>query len=158
MLCISLYIPWTMFSIIPRIIPRTRIMNINPGPSGPQFCSFLPGVSVGGGGGGPCMVHGFLLSLLVLCTNNHEVSALCFVLSFWNRQPVERLYCKRPIQCLASFEILTPPSPHRPASVYPPAFGAGGGHTHWVERGWGVNSSEEARHCSVHCVLAQPKG
>ncbi len=33
--------------------------------------------------------------------------------------------------------------------MYPPAFGAGGGHTRWVERGWGVNSSEDARHCSV---------
>jgi hypothetical protein len=31
------------------------------------------------------------------------------------------------------------------------AFGAGGGHTRWVERGcrWGVNSSEDAKHCSV---------
>jgi len=64
---------------------------------------------------------------------------------------VERLYCKKPIQCLASSEILTPhgPTPHRQASVYLPAFGAGGGHTRWVERGWGVNSSEDARHCSV---------
>jgi hypothetical protein len=50
---------------------------------------------------------------------------------------VERLYCKRPIQCLASSKILTPP-PHRPASVY--AFGAGGGHTRWVERGRGGGS------------------
>jgi hypothetical protein len=38
--------------------------------------------------------------------------------------------------------------PHRPASVQP-AFGAVGGHTRRVERGWGVNSSEDARHCSV---------
>jgi hypothetical protein len=30
---------------------------------------------------------------------------------------VEGLYCKRAIQCLASSEILTPPPPHRPASV-----------------------------------------
>ncbi len=58
---------------------------------------------------------------------------------------VEGLYCKRPIQCLASSEILTL---HRPAPP-PPAFGAGGGHTRWVERGWGVNSSEDAKHCSV---------
>jgi hypothetical protein len=57
---------------------------------------------------------------------------------------------ERPIQCLASSEILTPPPPPlRPASVYPSAFGAGGGHTRWVERGWEVNSSEDARHCSV---------
>jgi hypothetical protein len=43
--------------------------------------------------------------------------------------------------------------------IYPPpsltarrvcAFGAEGGHTRWVERGWGVNSSGDARHC---CVL-----
>ncbi len=34
---------------------------------------------------------------------------------------VEGLYCKRPIKCLASSKILT----HRPASVDPPAFGAG---------------------------------
>jgi len=40
-------------------------------------------------------------------------------------QYVEGLYCKRPIQCLASSEILTPPPPHRSASVYPP-----GGRTH----------------------------
>ncbi len=65
-------------------------------------------------------------------------------------QPVEGLYCKRPIQCLASSEILTPPPSPPTASVYlPPAFGAGGGRTRWVERGWGVSSSEDARHCSV---------
>jgi hypothetical protein len=58
------------------------------------------------------------------------------------------VYCKRPIQYLVSSEILTPHPPNRPASVYPSAFGAGG-HICWVERGWGVNSSEDARHCSV---------
>jgi hypothetical protein len=31
----------------------------------------------------------------------------------------------------------------------PPAFGAEGGHTPWVDRRWGVNSLEDARHCSV---------
>ena len=63
---------------------------------------------------------------------------------------VEGLYCKRPIQCLASSEILTPhPSTPGVHCTPPPAFGAGGGHTRWVERGWGVNSSEDARHCSV---------
>ncbi len=37
------------------------------------------------------------------------------------------------------FQNIDPPPPHRPASVYPPAFGAGVGvgHTRWVERGWG---------------------
>ncbi len=45
---------------------------------------------------------------------------------------------------------IDPPPPNHPASVYPPPrLGAGGGHTRWVERGWGVNSSEDARHCSV---------
>jgi hypothetical protein len=47
------------------------------------------------------------------------------------------------------FRNIGPPSPHRSASVYPLAFGARGGHTRWVERGWGVNISEDARHCSV---------
>jgi hypothetical protein len=47
------------------------------------------------------------------------------------------------------FKILTPPTRHCPASVYPPAFGAGGGHTRWVERGWGLNILKDARHCSV---------
>jgi hypothetical protein len=61
---------------------------------------------------------------------------------------VERLYCKRPIQCLASSKILTPPHrPHRPASVY---FGAGG-RTHSLggECMGGVNILEDTRHCSV---------
>ena len=31
------------------------------------------------------------------------------------------------------------PPPHHLASVYPPAFGAGGGHTRWLEWGVGVN-------------------
>ncbi len=47
------------------------------------------------------------------------------------------------------FRNIDHPPPHRPVSVYPPAFGAVGGHTRWVERGWGVNNSEDARHCSV---------
>jgi hypothetical protein len=47
------------------------------------------------------------------------------------------------------FRNIDPPPPHRTASVYPPAFGAGGGHTRWVEGGGGVNSLEDARHCSV---------
>jgi hypothetical protein len=33
------------------------------------------------------------------------------------------------------FQNIDPPPPHRPASSYPPAFGAGEGHTRWVERG-----------------------
>jgi hypothetical protein len=41
------------------------------------------------------------------------------------------------------------PTPSPPGECVPPAFGAGGGHTRWVERGWGVNILEDARHCSV---------
>jgi hypothetical protein len=44
---------------------------------------------------------------------------------------------------------IDPPTPNRPASVYPPAFGAGGGHIRWGREGWGVNSSEDARQWSV---------
>jgi hypothetical protein len=48
------------------------------------------------------------------------------------------------------FQNIDPPPPHRSASVYPPAaFGAGGGHTRWVERGWGFNILEDAKNCSV---------
>jgi hypothetical protein len=67
------------------------------------------------------------------------------------RLHVKGLYCKRPIQCLASSKILTPPppTPSLPGECVPPAFGAGGGHTRWVDRRWGVKSSEDARHCSV---------
>jgi hypothetical protein len=50
------------------------------------------------------------------------------------------------------FRNIDPP-PHltgrRVCTPPPPAFGAGGGHTRWVERGWGVNSPEDARLCSV---------
>jgi hypothetical protein len=43
-----------------------------------------------------------------------------------------------------------PPNPSPPGEcVRTPAFGAGVGHTRWVERGWGVNILEDARHCSV---------
>jgi hypothetical protein len=48
------------------------------------------------------------------------------------------------------FQNIDPLPPHRPASVYPPTFGAGGGHTRWRGEGvGGVNSSEDARHWSV---------
>jgi hypothetical protein len=71
----------------------------------------------------------------------------------WKRKlvSVERLYCKRPIQCLASSKILTPiPSP--PGECVPPPpprLWCEGGHTRWVETGWGVNILEDARHSSV---------
>jgi hypothetical protein len=55
------------------------------------------------------------------------------------------------MQCLAFSKILTSQPPHRQESVYPPAFGAGGGHTRCVERGVGGSKciSEDARHSSV---------
>ncbi len=61
---------------------------------------------------------------------------------------VERLYCKRPIQCLASSKILTP-TPHRPASMYPPPLVHGEDTLSGWSGGWGVNNLEDARHCSV---------
>jgi hypothetical protein len=36
------------------------------------------------------------------------------------------------------FQNIDPPPHHRPASAYPPAFGAGGGHTRWVEGGGSI--------------------
>jgi hypothetical protein len=57
------------------------------------------------------------------------------------------------------FQNIDPPPPHRPEGVQPPpppaASGAGGGHIRWVERGWGVNSLEDARHCSVRYSKVQ---
>jgi hypothetical protein len=54
--------------------------------------------------------------------------------------------------------VFIDPSP--PGECVPPAVGAGGGHTRWVERGWGVNSSEDVRHCSVLyiCKYLVPRG
>ncbi len=40
------------------------------------------------------------------------------------------------------FRNIEPPNPSPPGEC-----GAGGGHTRWVEREWGVNSSKDARHC-----------
>ncbi len=61
-------------------------------------------------------------------------------------QTVERLYCKRPILCLASSKILTP---HRPASVYLPPLVRGRTHSLGGEGGGGVNILEDARYSSV---------
>jgi hypothetical protein len=70
------------------------------------------------------------------------------------RGRVEGLYCKRPIQCLASSKILTSrPLTARRVCTTPLspafAFGARVGHTRWVKRGWGVNILEDVRYCSV---------
>jgi hypothetical protein len=47
------------------------------------------------------------------------------------------------------FQILTPHPPPPTARRVCPAFGAGGGHTRWLEGGWGVNILEDVRHSSV---------
>jgi hypothetical protein len=47
------------------------------------------------------------------------------------------------------FQNIDPPPPHRPASVYPPPLVWGGGHTRWVERGWGGQYFGTPRHCSA---------
>ncbi len=47
------------------------------------------------------------------------------------------------------FQNIDPPPPSLPGKCVPPAIGAGGGHTRWAERGWEVNSLEDARHCSA---------
>jgi hypothetical protein len=46
------------------------------------------------------------------------------------------------------FQNIDPPPPLTAWRVCTP-FGAGGGHTRWVERRWGVNILEDARHSSV---------
>ncbi len=48
------------------------------------------------------------------------------------------------------FQNIDHPPPSPPGECVPPAFGAGGGHTRWVDRGvGGVNILEDARHGSV---------
>jgi hypothetical protein len=47
------------------------------------------------------------------------------------------------------FRTIDPPPLTARRVCPPPAFGAGGGQSRWVERGWGVISSEDVRHCSV---------
>ncbi len=67
------------------------------------------------------------------------------LLSTWT---VERLFCKRPILCLASSKILTPPPPSLPGEYVTPAILMRGGHPRWVEGG-GCQYLEDARHSSV---------
>jgi hypothetical protein len=54
------------------------------------------------------------------------------------------------------FQNIDPPPPHRPASVYPPAFGAGRGHTRWLERTivlvWG-GGGVFGRRQTLPCIL-----
>jgi hypothetical protein len=64
-------------------------------------------------------------------------------------ETAEGLYCKRPIQCLASSEILTP----HPLTAWrvctPPPLVRGEDTLAGWRGGGGVNSSEDDRHCSV---------
>jgi hypothetical protein len=52
------------------------------------------------------------------------------------------------------FQNIDPPPPHHPASVYPPAFGAGGGHTCRVERRVGGQyfGRRQTLLCTLHNV------
>jgi hypothetical protein len=80
--------------------------------------------------------------IMKLCAQcNHRVDRnKCFIKKFCCSEGVEGLYCKRPIQCLVSSEILTP----HPLTAWC------SGRTHSLGgEGVGVNSSEDARHCSV---------
>ncbi len=79
----------------------------------------------------------------IICIKSSHVVSLnqhMYVTGDWRLLAVEGLYCKRPIQCLASSKILT-------GECESPRLWCGGGLTRWVERRWGV--SEAARHCSV---------
>ncbi len=81
----------------------------------------------------------------------HDLNSTVLTLLLWSlvsSWTVEGLYCKRPIQCLASSKILTP----HPLTAWRvcTVFGAGGGHTPWVDRGRGwLNILEDPRHSSV---------
>jgi hypothetical protein len=93
---------------------------------------------------GPWVTHRMLKVVLSFITTlgggNHRVQREVF-----SALPVEGLYCKSPIQCLASPELLTP-QPFNPRGVCTPPPLVRGEDT---LAGWGVNSSEDARHCSV---------
>ncbi len=79
----------------------------------------------------------------------HNEPGLAFTI--WFSGCVEGLYCKRPIQCLASSKILTFPPPHHPASVYTPRFWCGG-RTHTLG-GKGVGGQYFGRHQTLLCTL-----
>jgi hypothetical protein len=63
--------------------------------------------------------------------------------------PVERLYCKRPILCLASSKILTPHPLTARRVCTPPSLVRGEDTLAGWRGGWGVNILEDARHSSV---------
>ncbi len=62
---------------------------------------------------------------------------------------VEGLYCKRPIQCLASYKILTPPPHPLTARRYPPPLVRGEDKLAGWKGGGGVNILEDTRHRSI---------
>ncbi len=70
----------------------------------------------------PSVLRTYCIVYNVLYYHIHENKTMCFTANSWLCCPAEGLYWKRPIQCLASSEILTPHPTHRPASVYPPPF------------------------------------
>ncbi len=75
---------------------------------------------------------------------------------------VERLYCKRSIQCLASSKILTlhaatPSPPGDCECVLPPSLVRGEDTLAGWGGEWGVNILEDARHCSVLCTCGNNK-
>ncbi len=76
--------------------------------------SILPGIEVWGGG--------ICQERIMMIERQGEGKGRCFI-----PRDVEGLYCKRPIQYLASSELLTPQplTAHRVSTVYLPAFGAG---------------------------------
>ncbi len=75
------------------------------------------------------------------------------------------LHIKSTEQCLASSELLTPHPLSTQRVCLPPAPKAGGVHTCQGVKGWGVNSSEDARHWigllqynpSTHVILLSRK-
>ncbi len=84
-----------------------------------------------------------------ICCND-----LALVLSNPFPRAVEVLNCKRPSNvCMASSKILTPPPPHRPATVFtPPPLVRGEDTLDGVRGGGGSIILEDARHCSVFYI------
>jgi hypothetical protein len=68
-----------------------------------------------------------LWSLPMLLIMNLEAAMhWSMVTHCWMLLIVERLYCKRPIQCQASSKIFTPPPPTLPGECVPPRLWCGG--------------------------------
>jgi hypothetical protein len=50
------------------------------------------------------------------------------------------------------FQNIDPPPLSPPGECASPAFGAGGGHIRWLERGVGANILEDVRHISTYTL------